>query len=88
MFGRGTADIGLVILDMTMPRMSGRDAFRAMAGIDPGRPGCCSRAGTRRRTCPSWTARPGLLSKPYRPAEMLAAVREALGRGDAVAAAG
>ncbi len=71
------ADIDLVILDLTMPRMSGQDAFRELAAADPGVRVLLSSGYT-----PDGLADTvgilGLLPKPYRPAELLDAVRVAL----------
>ena len=69
--------IDLVILDLTMPRMSGQDAFRQLAEADPGVRVLLSSGYT-----PDGLADTdgilGLLPKPYRPTELLDAVRVAL----------
>jgi CheY-like chemotaxis protein len=76
-FERLRDDIDLVILDVTMPRMSGRDAFRRMAEIDPGARIMFS-TGYSADDLAEVEGAAGLLTKPYRPQELLAAVRLAL----------
>jgi PAS domain S-box-containing protein len=78
-YRRAAGRIDLVILDLTMPRLSGRDACRRLAALDPGvrillssgfaadEAAAAREAGVR-----------GFISKPYRPAELAAAVRAAL----------
>ncbi len=76
-FHASRAVIDLVILDLTMPRMSGQDAFRLLAESDPGVRVLLSSGYT-----PDGLADTdgvlGLLPKPYRPNELLDAVRIAL----------
>jgi len=69
--------IDLVILDLTMPRMSGKDAFRRMADRDPGVRVLLS-SGYTADGLSDTDGILGLLPKPYRPAELLDAVRLAL----------
>ena len=76
-FARQYADIDLVILDVTMPRMSGRDAFRHMTEINPAARILFS-TGYSAEDLPEVEISAGLLSKPYRPQELVAAVRAAL----------
>ena len=71
------AEIDLVILDVTMPRMSGRDAFRQMIEFDPAARILFS-TGYSADDLAEVDGSVGLLSKPYRPHELLAAVRDAL----------
>ena len=77
LFHASRAVIDLVILDLTMPRMSGQDAFRLLAASDPGVRVLLSSGYT-----PDGLADTdgilGLLPKPYRPHELLDAVRVAL----------
>jgi PAS domain S-box-containing protein len=77
LFRVGRADIDLVILDLVMPRLSGRDASKAMAEIDPAVRILIS-SGYSADDVSDIPAAMGLLSKPYRPSELLAAVRGAL----------
>jgi CheY-like chemotaxis protein len=76
-FGREHDRIDLVILDVTMPRMSGRDAFRHLLGIDPTARILFS-TGYSDEHIAELDGAVGLLSKPYRPHELLTAVQSAL----------
>jgi CheY-like chemotaxis protein len=76
-FAREHDRISLVILDVTMPRMSGRDAFRHMIDIDPSARVLFS-TGYSAEDIAELDGSVGLLGKPYRPHELLAAVRAAL----------
>jgi PAS domain S-box-containing protein len=69
--------IELVILDVTMPRMSGRDAFRRLLEIDPNARILFS-TGYSDEHIAELDGAIGLLSKPYRPHELLSAVQTAL----------
>jgi len=71
------ARIDLVILDLTMPRLSGRDTFRIMIEIDPGARVLFS-SGYSADDLSDVTGAIGLLAKPYRPFDLLLAVRRAL----------
>ncbi|MBX9584364.1 MAG: PAS domain S-box protein, partial [Gemmataceae bacterium] len=76
-FARERGRIGLVVLDVMMPRMSGRDAFRELVRLDPGVRVLFS-TGYSAQELSELDGAVGLLNKPYRPAELLAAVRDAL----------
>ncbi len=76
-FDRVWADIALVILDVTMPRMSGSDASRHMIRIDPNARVLFT-TGYAVGDLSELDGSQGLLSKPYRPQELVAAVRAAL----------
>jgi two-component system cell cycle sensor histidine kinase/response regulator CckA len=82
-FDRERGRVALVILDVTMPRMSGRDAFREMVRLDPSARVLFS-TGYSAEDIVELDGAVGLLSKPYRPDELLAAVREALAAAPAV----
>jgi two-component system cell cycle sensor histidine kinase/response regulator CckA len=69
--------IDLVILDVTMPRMSGRDAFGHLLEIDPSARILFS-TGYSDEHIAELEGAVGLLSKPYRPHELLTAVQSAL----------
>ena len=71
-------DIDLVILDLTMPRLSGQDTFRALVGIDPNAQVLFS-SGYSSDTLEDTEGALGLLPKPYRPNDLLTAVRAAVG---------
>ena len=76
-FARHHAEIDLVVLDVTMPRMSGRDAFQHMVRLVPDARILFS-TGYSADDVAGLDGAVGLLSKPYRPSELLAAVRAAL----------
>ncbi|MBX9627984.1 MAG: response regulator, partial [Gemmataceae bacterium] len=76
-FARERARVGLVVLDVMMPRMSGRDAFRELVRLDPGVRVLFS-SGYSGDELPELEGAVGMLGKPYRPADLLAAVRDAL----------
>jgi PAS domain S-box-containing protein len=77
MFTAHRGEIGLVVLDVTMPRMSGRDAFRHILELDPAARVLFS-TGYSADDIASVDGSVGLLNKPYRPTELLAAVSAAL----------
>lgn len=77
-FGREHEKIDLVILDVTMPRMSGRDAYGHLLEIDPDARILFS-TGYSDEHISELEGAVGLLSKPYRPQELLTAVHSALG---------
>lgn len=79
-FSRERPWIDLVVLDVTMPRMSGRDAFRHISRLDPTARVLFS-TGYSAEELTELDDTAGLLAKPYRPHELLAAVRDALARG-------
>jgi CheY-like chemotaxis protein len=72
-------DAGLVIMDLTMPRLSGRDAFRQIRTIDP-RARILFSSGYSAEELTDVDGSVGMLAKPYRPAELLATVRTAISR--------
>ena len=76
-FARERDHIDLVILDVTMPRMSGLDAYRHITELAPGARILFS-TGYSTEDVAELDGALGLLSKPYRPHELLAAVRDAL----------
>jgi PAS domain S-box-containing protein len=76
-FGRECDRVDLVILDVTMPRMSGRDAYRHLLEINPSARILFS-TGYSDEHIAELDGAMGLLSKPYRPHELLTAVQSAL----------
>jgi PAS domain S-box-containing protein len=73
--------IDLVILDLTMPRVSGRDALRQLRAIDPDVPILfASGYSAEHLTQEDHDHTAGFVNKPYRPDELAAAVRTALDR--------
>ena len=80
--------VRLVVLDLTMPRLSGRDTLRQLLQINPHVPVLLS-SGYTAEQVPE-VGKEGVLgfvNKPYRPQDLVAAVRTALdrGRGDGLA---
>ena len=80
LYSRERSRIDLVILDMTMPRMSGRDAFQRITTVDPNARVIFS-SGYTVDDLSEIDGAMGILSKPYRPNDLLAAVRQALQNG-------
>jgi PAS domain S-box-containing protein len=76
-FRNHRADIDLVVLDLTMPRMSGRDTFRALVELSPTARVMFS-SGYSADDLSDTTGIVGMLPKPYRPVELLTAVGRAL----------
>ncbi len=76
-FREYAAEIDLVILDLVMPRLSGRDAARRLVALDPAVKILLS-SGYSTDDVSDIPEALGLLSKPYRPSALLAAVRDAL----------
>jgi len=71
--------IDLVILDLTMPELSGRDALRRLAGIDPRVPVLFA-SGYSAEDIAGLQHGPilGFIAKPYQPEELARTVRLAL----------
>lgn len=78
-FRKEGSRIDLVILDMTMPRLSGPDAFRQMKQIDPNVRVLFS-SGFSSEDVSGIEGAAGLLTKPYRPEDLIRAVRKHQGR--------
>jgi PAS domain S-box-containing protein len=76
-FSRQFNEIDLVVLDVTMPRMSGRDAFRQMIDLNPSARIMFS-TGYTVEDLVELEGSVGLLNKPYRPQDLVSAVRTAL----------
>jgi nitrogen-specific signal transduction histidine kinase/CheY-like chemotaxis protein len=76
-FTRERERVSLVILDVTMPRMSGRDAFRHLVELNPNARVLFS-TGYSGGDLAELDGSVGLLGKPYRPHELVAAVQAAL----------
>jgi PAS domain S-box-containing protein len=73
--------IDLVILDLMMPRLSGRDAFRQMLALNPGVRVLFSSGYSGDHLAEGDQERAmGFVHKPYRPDDLARAVREALDR--------
>lgn len=76
-FRENKSDIDLVVLDLTMPRMSGRDTFRALVDLEPAARVMFS-SGYSADDLSDTTGVIGMLPKPYRPTELLSAVGRAM----------
>lgn len=81
-FGEHADEIDLVILDMIMPRMDARGAFREMRRISRDIPVILMSGYTRRGALASFHGKglAGFLQKPFRREDLLSAVGRALGR--------
>jgi len=79
-FGEAHDALGLVILDMIMPVMSGREAFTRMRGLDPGVPVLLSSGFSKEDDLAEMTRAglAGFLRKPYRINELSLAVAQFL----------
>jgi PAS domain S-box-containing protein len=76
--------INLVVLDLTMPGLSGRDAFRQMLQLNPAAPVLFASGYSAEQALETDRERGlGFLGKPYRPEELALAVRAALDRAHA-----
>ncbi|MFO0949016.1 MAG: ATP-binding protein, partial [Planctomycetota bacterium] len=73
-------EITLVILDMTMPNMSGDEAFRVIRGIRPDARVILSSGFTEQEATDRFQGEglAGFIQKPYRPTDLLDKVREVL----------
>jgi PAS domain S-box-containing protein len=71
------ATLDLIILDLMMPRLSGRDACKLMTQLQPSAKILLS-SGYSTDDVSDLAGALGLLSKPYRPKELIAAVESAL----------
>ncbi len=83
LFKERCADIGLVLLDYSMPEMSGEETFKELRKLNPDVPvllssGFGQEEATRRFEGLGLT---GFIQKPYRLAALLTEVRRCLGQG-------
>jgi two-component system, cell cycle sensor histidine kinase and response regulator CckA len=85
MYRQNRNRIDLVILDLTMPRLSGQETLKQLREIDPSVPVLFS-SGYSADGMPDATEEQvlGFIGKPYRPQELAAAVRSALHRAETV----
>lgn len=73
--------IDLVVLDRTMPRLTGREALRELRGLDPAVAVLfASGYAADQLTDEERAHTRGFLNKPYSPHDLLAAVRQSLAR--------
>lgn len=81
-FERAQDRIGLVVLDLVMPRMNGREAFRALRELRPGLPIILSSAYSEQEVVEGLEAgNARFIQKPYRAHDLVALVRESLAPG-------
>ncbi|HZU53826.1 MAG TPA: PAS domain S-box protein [Holophagaceae bacterium] len=81
-FKARSREISLVFMDLTMPRMNGREAFRALRAIDPAIPVILS-SGFDEEAGLAGDERPSaFLQKPYRFAQLRSTVMQALHKGE------
>lgn len=73
-------EIDLIIMDLTMPRLSGRDAYHQITQMAP-RTRVLFSSGYSADDISELEGTCGLLAKPYRPADLLIAVHNALTDG-------
>jgi CheY-like chemotaxis protein len=74
-------DIDIVVLDMTMPRLSGTEAFEEIRLLDPTVPVMLSSGYNENQVSRQFSGvdQPGFLQKPYRVNEILSAIESMLG---------
>ena len=79
LYARHRDDVALVVLDLTMPVLSGHDAFRQLLALNP-RVRVLFVSGYSDEQLTAWEQErmTGFLKKPYRPHELLSAVELAL----------
>ncbi len=80
LFEARRGEIDAVLLDMSMPRMGGEEAFRRMRALDPGvrvvlTSGYNEQHATSRLVGKGLA---GFVQKPYRPQELVRALKEAI----------
>ncbi|MBX9585281.1 MAG: PAS domain S-box protein, partial [Gemmataceae bacterium] len=81
-FRRAAGRFGLVVLDATMPVMTGRQAFEAIRALDPGVPVLFVSGYPDAQVVPiPAPPRTGFLHKPYTPAQLAAEARRLLAAG-------
>ena len=76
-FAEHGSEIRAVLLDMSMPRMSGKEAFREMHRLHPEIP-VILLSGYPEEEEASYQGLAGYLAKPFRPVALLAKLREIL----------
>jgi len=78
-YEREKGKIGLIIMDLVMPRLSGQDAFRRLQGLDPNvRVLFASGYAAKYVVDPEAEGVMGFVDKPYRPEDLAHAVGAAL----------
>ena len=79
-FRQRSGEISAVLLDMTMPRLDGKAAFREMQGIAPAIPVILCSGYSEQETIDRFSpdAAVGFLKKPYRASVLLQTVRDVI----------
>jgi CheY-like chemotaxis protein len=79
-FEKGGDSVDLVLLDMTMPRMGGAEAFRRIRGLSPDVRVLLTSGYTQKESLESLADLPpdGFLQKPFRVRELVGKVRDIL----------
>lgn len=79
-------EIKAVLLDMTMPHMSGEEVFREMRSIQPGVRVILSSGYNEQETISLFRGKglAGFIQKPYQPVKLIEMVRQILAQNDAV----
>ncbi len=81
LYDRHKGEIALVILDLTMPRLSGHDALQHLLQIDPNVRVLLASGYSPEHLDQTYHEHiAGFISKPFRPDQLAAAVREVLDR--------
>ena len=79
LFGEHRQELSLVILDLSMPGMSGEDILATFAREDPAIPVILCSGRTEEEAYEQVVTAPaGFLKKPFMPAELVGAVRDTL----------
>lgn len=79
-YGRQWSEISLVVLDVMMPDIDGREVLRRMRDANPGVRAILSSGFTVEADPSLTTSGAGLLQKPYTPDHVRAAIAEALSK--------
>jgi two-component system, cell cycle sensor histidine kinase and response regulator CckA len=84
-FRRYAVEVAAVVLDLTMPVMNGEEAATELRRIRPGVPIILSSGYSEREVAARFAGQglAGFLKKPYEPAELVAALRRAIGQPSA-----
>jgi PAS domain S-box-containing protein len=81
-FRNAEGAVDLVLLDMSMPRMSGQETLAALLKIDPNVKALVSSGYSEEQTLPLFSGQPtvGFIQKPYTPAELATTIQRVLSR--------
>ena len=81
LFQKGFAEIGVVVLDLTMPDIDGREVFQSIRGVRADVPVILATGHAPDRLTANFSddSRVSFLQKPYDPEQLLEAIRAASG---------